>query len=308
MKTKVLLGMFLIMSTLYWSCIDVALMNSEEEIEPMETSYDTEDSYLKSVAIDEQFPLQLKNEEQVGTMKVSNNANSLIVKFAGNSNYEIEEIQLWIGTDPGEVPSNIKNMPVPGKFPYKSSGKNEYMFDISKEEIALDYDFGEGNDIYLFAHAVVINANTGALESAWSQGYYLSDMPGYSISYSIYTPVGGRGCFSHFAFCGEMINETYYYDINKASENIVADNGEIIGTASYIDQNIRFYFDQNWMFSGNTPEVVIIGYKKPGDKAYEVYRGNPLAPYPPIYYYYGPLTKYKYYSIELNVQYCTTGN
>lgn len=296
------------MSTLYWSCIDVVLVNSEDEIQQNETSFDTENSYLKSGGIEKQIALQLKNEEQVGTMTLSNNANALIIKFVGNSNYKLAEIHLWLGTDPEAVPSNIQNKPLPGKFPYKSSDKNEYSFDISKEEIAPDYDFVEGKDIYIFAHATAVNTNTGSEESAWSKGDYLPNMPKFAISYSTYTPVGGGGCFPHLAFCGEMIDGTYYYDITNERENIVADNGEIIGYASYINQNIRIYFEQDWMFSGNTPEVVITGYNKPGGKAFEVYHGKPLAPYPPMYYYYGPLTKFKYYAVELNVQYCTTNN
>ncbi|WP_372648625.1 hypothetical protein [Draconibacterium sp.] len=308
MKAKVLFGIFVLTSTFLGGCIDVDLINSKEEMESVETSFISEYSYLKNGVIEEQISLQLKNKEQVGTMRVSNDANTLTVKITGNSDFNIEEVQLWVGTDTGEVPSNIKNRPIPGKFPYKLSGQTEYQFNISKEEIALDYDFGEGTELYLFAHAVVINANTGYMESAWSKGDNLPDTPDDAISYSTYTPVGGGGCFPHLAFCGEMINGTYYYDINKEIENMVADNGEIIGTVSYIDQQIRFYFYQAWMFSGNTPEVVITGYNKPGGKAFEVYSGSPLAPYPPMYYYYGPLTKYNYYEVELNVQYCTTDN
>lgn len=308
MKAKVLFGIFVLIGTFLSSCLDVVLVNPKEEIEFVETGFLTEEAYLKSGVIEEQIALQLKNEEQVGTMTVSNNASTLTVKIAGNSDYYLEELQLWVGTDPAEVPSNINNRPIPGKFPFKSSGKNEYEFNIQKEEIALNYNFEEGNAIYLFAHAVVMNTNTGNQESAWSAGDYLADTPNYAISYSTYTLVGGGGCYPHLAFCGEMINGTYYYDINNESENMFADNGEIIGTVSYVDQNIRFYFDQDWMFSGNTPEIVVIGYNKPGGKAFEVYRGEPLAPYPPLYYYYGPLTKYSYYTVELNVQYCTTEN
>ncbi|MDX8340074.1 hypothetical protein SLH46_12810 [Draconibacterium sp. IB214405] len=308
MKAKLLFGMFIIMSTIFWSCMDVDLVNPKEETNSLETNLIASETNLKSGSAEKQISLQLKNEKSSGTVTISNTSTTLTVKFKGNSTYDLEEVQLWVGTTPDAVPSNSQNIPTPGRFPYKSAGKTEYQFTISQNEITPGYDFEEGGNIYLFAHASAVNKSTGTKESAWSTGEYISDKPNFAASYSTYTPVGGGGCFPHVAFCGLLIENTYYYDINNESESIVADNGQIIGTASYIDQNIRFYFDQDWMFSDNTTLVVIKGYQKPGGKAFEVYSGKPLAPSPPMFYYYGPLTKYNYYSVELNVQYCTTDN
>ncbi|HYQ56467.1 MAG TPA: hypothetical protein VEP89_03890 [Draconibacterium sp.] len=308
MKAKVLLGMLLLITTLNWSCIDLVLVNSEDEMVTVENNIVLEESSLKSGGVGKTFSLQLKDKKSVGTMTLGNNSTTLSVMFNGNPEYELREVHLWVGTNPNEVPANKQNKPVPGWFTYKSSGENDYQFEIKQEEIGPGYDLDSGSEIYLFVHANVMNKNTGKEESAWSEGEYLSDNLQLAISYSTYTPIGGGGCFPHLAFCGEMIDGTYYYDITKKIGNIVADNGEVIGTASYLDKEIRFDFDQDWMFSDDTPRVVIRGYNKPGGKAFEVYSGNPLAPSPPMYYYYGPLTKYKYYSIELNVQYCTTDN
>ncbi|WP_321374750.1 hypothetical protein [uncultured Draconibacterium sp.] len=307
MKAKVLIGMFLIMSSLYWSCID-GVLDSEEEMNSTESNLITEEYNLKSGMLGKQIALLLKNEETVGTMTITNNATTLTVSFEGNSKYNLEEIQLWVGINPDAVPSTIKNKPIPGMFPYKSSDKNELQFNILLEEVASDFNFEEGNDICLFAHVCAINNSSGAEESAWSEGKYYPDEFQFTSSYSTYTPIGGGGCFPHLAFCGDMIDGIYYFDTSKGNGNIVADNEKIIGTAVFLDQNIRFYFDQPWMFSGNSPMVVITGFHKPGGQGIQVYSGDPLAPTPPMFYYYGPLTKYKYYTIELNVQYCTTQN
>lgn len=306
MKTKVLFGMFLVMSTLNWSCIDVVLVNSEKEMETLETNLITEEVNLKSVSLGKQFSLQLKNGESVGIMSLSNNANTLTVKFAENSNYNIKEIQLWIGTDPGEVPSNIKNKPIPGKFPYKLSGKNEYQFEIAEEEIAPEYNLGEGSNLYLFVHANAINKNTGTEESAWSEGEYLTNNLQSAISYSTYTPAGGGGCFPHTAVAGTEISNAYYVYANTSVEQyIIADSDEIIGIIAHNNGTIRFSFYQDWMLEDSEGNIEIAGLNSLHKHSTVI---NDFMVKRELGDFIIDVPTFNYYRVNLKVQYCTTGN
>ena len=303
MKTKLLIALILLTSNTFWSCQDVVLIDRMEELEAVETEMIQEEMSLKSAEV---IPLLLKHGEIAGRLIISNTSSTLSVRFIGSTNYDLEEVQLWIGTSPELVPTNKMNKPVPGKFTYRSSGKTEYLFIIPQQEIAPDYDFSTETTIYLFAHADAKNKQTDEEESAWSEGEYFTDELNQAVSFSTYIPTGGGGCFPHLAYCGQKFEGTFYFNINNGDQNMVADNDEIIGTARYIDEEIRFYFYQDWSFSGAEPQIVVTGFNEPGGQGYEIYSGASMAPSPPIYRYYGPLFQYNYYKVELKVQYCTT--
>jgi len=288
---------------MFWSCQDVILIDRIEELEAVETEMIQEEMSLKSATL---IPLQLKDGTTAGTLTVKNSDYTITVKFAGNSNYDLEEVQLWLGTDLSEVPTNKLNKPIPGHFTYKSSGKSEYIFNSSMQNIVPGYYYGINEEIHLLAHCEAKNKDTGEKESAWSKGtYYPNDLK-QTITYSSYTPVGGGGCFPYMAFCGENINGTFYFDMTRGDQNIVSEMGNVIGTAINDDGFIKFDFDPSWMFSGATPELVVTGYDEPSGVGHAVHSGAPMAPDPPVFYYYGPLVEYDYYTIELKVQYCTT--
>lgn len=309
MKTKLLIAVSLLFSLTLWSCKDVILTNWEEELPTNETEIIHEGMNLKSASIEQQFALQLKNGISAGKLMVRNGHTHLFVKLIGNSNYDLEEVQLWVGTDPVNVPSNKINKPVPGKFTYKLAGRNEYLFTISQAAIEPSYTLHSEETLYFFAHAEAKNKKTGKKSSAWSKGEVYNSEAGPAITYSPFIPTGGGGCFPHTAFCGERIDGIPYFDnINKGDQDIVANNGEIIGHANIDNGDLKFYLNQDWVFLASAPEVVVTGFDEPGIDGNKIYEGELLRPEPPMYYYCGTLIHYNYYKVELKVQYCTTTN
>lgn len=252
------------------------------------------------------------NNGQVGYLELSNNETSIHVKYQANASMRISEVQLWVGVNKYDVPMNRNKVPIPGKFTYKVSEKKNYEFNI---ELASIYHIPEilleGKPIYVFAHASLVNKESGKVESAWSEGYtFGTNRWGTYSVFSCCHPAGGAGCFTHKAFGGMKINKDFYYDnIKKGKQNISADVGEIIGSVENDNGNLKFYFNQDWMFTDLiTPEIIITGYYNPDEEGHEIYSGPPLSPKPPVYYYYGQISPYNYYKIELQVQYCATRN
>ncbi|WP_167606590.1 hypothetical protein [Maribellus sediminis] len=318
MKAKILAVMMLVVGSVFWSCnSDQLIPNYEGEMLAVTADLNQEIVGLKSGEVGiintggtQSFPLLHKGEE-VGSMDVMYNHNSLIVLFLGNQNYNIDRVQLWVGTDIEEVPSNPVNKPTPGRFPFKNFGFNNFIFLIPQDQIADDYLLSEGNPVLFVAHVEASNRQTGESISTWSEGDTFS--PKSNATYTEYTPgtpnIGG-GCFPFPAYCGTMVNKAFYLDAtNIDGQRIVAKIGENnwldIGYLSFDSGNIIFNFDQEWMFTTLVePEVFVTGYNELGTNGQVIYSGIPMSPKPPIYYYFGPVEGYNFYKIELKVQYC----
>ncbi|WP_340113202.1 hypothetical protein [Maribellus mangrovi] len=318
MKTSILLGVMLVVGSLFWSCnSDQILPDYEGEMLAVAADLNQEIVGLKSgeagiMSIDDpqSFPVLHKGEE-VGTMNVMHSYNCLVVVFLGNQNHSIDRVQLWVGTNIEEVPSNPVNKPTPGRFPFKNFGFNNFIFLIPQDQIAEDYFLSEGGPVFLVAHVETSNRQTGKSESSWSEGETLSPKSNAtSTKYLPDTPTLSGGCFPFPAYCGTMMNKAFYLDpTDVVDQRIVAKIGENnwldIGYLSFDSGNIIFNFDQEWMFTTLVePEVVVTGYNELGTNGQLIYSGIPLSPERPIYYYYGPLEGYNYYTVELNVQYC----
>lgn len=318
MKAKILAGMMLVVGSLFWSCnSDQLLPNDEEEMLAVAADLNQEIVGLKSgeagiinTGSTQSIPLLHKGEE-VGSMEVMNSYNSLIVLFLGNQNYSIDRVQLWVGTDIEEVPSNPVDNPTPGRFPFKNFGFNNFIFLVPQDQIANDYLLSDGDPVLLVAHVEASNRQTGKSASAWSEGDTFG--PKSKATYSEFTPSLqniGSGCFPFPAYCGAMVNTAYYLDpTNVVDQRIIAKIGENnwldIGYLSFDSGNIIFNFDQEWMFTDLVePEVVVTGYNELGTNGQLIYSGIPMSPKPPMYYYYGPLEGFNYYTVELKVQYC----
>ncbi len=97
------------------------------------------------------FLVTQKNWE-VGLITVSNDENVLTVEFTG-SGLPVSKVQLWVGTDPSLVPKTSKNIPVPGKFPYKASDYTTFHIPLSDLFTLLPEGSYDGKEVYIFAHA-----------------------------------------------------------------------------------------------------------------------------------------------------------
>lgn len=304
MKAKILVGMMLVVGSLFWSCQNEEILVLPEETLQLKSGMPGYVPICDPIAYD----LIAGQNLVVGKMKVSNNANILNVEFEAKELLKFSEVQLWVGTNINNVPMNKNKIPLPGKFTYKAENLDEYCFSIQLSDIyEIPEMLLEGKPIFLFAHLKVKNINDDEYESAWSDGITLdSQRWGTYSEFSCCHPEGGGGgCFPHIAYGGIEIDGIKYYDnMEKGRQIITADIGEIIGDVENDKGILKFNFDQDWMFTDlASPEVIITGYYSPGEDGIEIYSGAPLSPTPPIFYYC-PVSYYNYYKIELNVQYC----
>lgn len=306
MRTNLFTTIVLIIGSLFWSCnSDELLVNTEENV-ILKGGH----SGFQSLCNPIKYEMVAGMDTHLGYLEVSNNQTVLHVQYIADESVQITEVQLWVGVNKNNVPMNRNKIPIPGKFTYKASGKISYEFNIELNTIYnIPEMLLEGKLIYLFAHASFVNKESGKVESAWSEGQtFGTNRLGTYSEFSCCHPVGNAGCFPHKALGGVKINADYYYDNTiKGKQNITADLGENIGFVINDNQNIKFYFNQDWMFTDlGTPEVTITGYYAIGEEGHEIYSGPPFSAQPPVYYYFGPVSHYNYYKIELNVQYCST--
>jgi len=99
---------------------------------------------------------------QVGDVTIWNADENLYVKYQTYSPWYMTGTHLYVGK---ELPSSA----APGKFPYKYEnlgGFDQYTYTIPLS----DLNVAPGDWLYILAHAVVINAETGQSETAWKEG------------------------------------------------------------------------------------------------------------------------------------------
>jgi len=253
------------------------------------------------------IPLFHKNDQKIGSMLVSNNNTQLQVLILSDEEYEIENVQLWVGTKLSLIPANKNSQPQPGKFPYKLSDMDEYSFQIDQSEIGMNYYFPEGKRFYILAHTEATEVLSGEKKSAWSYGELLNSKSGATYTeYYPCVPTGGGGCFPHLAFCGQEVNEAFYFDnTQEETQDIVADNEDIIGTVWYDNGKLIFNLQQDWEFYGASPVESIYGCNTQGGVATKL---DPGIFTPEFGNFSVTVPDYSYYVIKLNVQYCTTTN
>ena len=246
-----------------------------------------------------------KNNTPFGLMTVTNDLTHLRINIVGNSGITFEKVQLWVGTDLNDVPMNKNEIPLPGKFPYKAGKMFEYNFSVKLSDIYLwpEELFGE-KQIYIFAHAELLNSTNDEL-SVWSEGYSFGTMRWGSYSAYFCCLPNGPGCFPYTAVCGIISeNNTLYFDnTSDTSQNIVADNGEVIGYVYRDNGNIYFDFSQDWMFTDLLPDpiVQVNGYSELNSEKTLIYNGIPNTDGPN---YVTVSSSYPLYEIKINVQHC----
>lgn len=253
------------------------------------------------------YSLVTQNNRKVGHIVVSNDQNFLNVEFVGNG-LSVSEVQLWVGSDPSMVPKNSKNIPVPGKFPFKDSGSASFQIPLSDLIIVPPGGFN-GMEVYIYAHAEFGNSASKGNEeiSAWSEG--TSFGTSRWGSYSTYILCGQPGgCFPHLALGGNTFESGVYYYNNTGEggglQDIHTDNGKVAGTVQYTSGTLSFYFDQEWMFSDllPAPMLLVYGYnEQPGSDPILVFEGEPTFNQGSVTV---PVSNYNYYKIQLNLQEC----
>ena len=302
MKAKVLFGMILVAGSLFWSCQKEEVLNLPEE------NLQLKSVPGQSVCQPEFIPLVTRQNTDVGSLVILNDSDFLYVTFVANDSYTISETHLWVGVNVDDVPQNGNDIPTPGKFPFRSTISADHSFTINLSDIYLKSEILEGKSVYLFAHTVLTNNETGETESAWSAGetFGTQRWGSYSVIQCCNPEENPSGCYPHLANCGnKMYGESLYYDnISGGDQDIYTDNGEIAGTIIYTNNKFYFNFYQDWMFNSlsTDPLVLINGYSEPGGDSTLLYSGDPE-------FNFGgsdtvSVSNFQYYKLELKIQYC----
>lgn len=255
------------------------------------------------------YALLTSNNIQVGQIIVSNDETYLKVEFVGNGS-TFSEVQLWVGTNATMVPKNSHSIPVPGKFSYKGSNSDYFVFEINLSDLYFltPESVCDEKDLSIFAHADIDDSGPkkDSEISAWSEGtsFGTSRHGTYSLYTTCCKPTGGGGCVKHLASAGDK----GIFNVSGGKQSIFTDNDEIAGTVEYDGENLIFSFYQDWMFSGTVPLVSVWGLENPD--ANPVFMTSTNTPEKTLGIYFVPVVSngFPFFIIEFNLQYCTTEN
>jgi hypothetical protein len=119
-------------------------------------------------------------EGNVG-LALSGDGNNLLLTFNTGNMKQISKIQAWVGTDPNDVPKTRRNIPIPGKFPYKVSIINSPTHTLSIPTDNLG-PLQDGQTYYVFAHVEFKDGSSAwAGSTKWESrrwAYYFSFLVG----------------------------------------------------------------------------------------------------------------------------------
>ena len=260
---------------------------------------------------DPEIPLVDKHGQQIGNLIVFNTLSNLVIDFLADEDYTIDNVQLWVGIDPSNVPGNKHGIPTPGKFPYKASDQQNYEFNIKLSDIMTDFwELIDGaQSIVIFAHAEMENKQTYEKESVWSAGASFETSRWGSYSEFICQSPGG-GCFPHFSICGNDFEGVFYYDNTldgeQKKQSIFSDTGEEIGIVEYDEGKLYFLVNGNWSILDweGVPPLTFRCFSEPGGEpdsditfVDELENGKSMG-------YYAVVPESNYYLLDLKIQYC----
>lgn len=115
----------------------------------------------------------------VGQVWIWNNDENFYLKYQTYPPWYMRETHLYVGTTLPATP--IK----PGRFPYSHEDLNNVLEDtytVSLSELGV----GPGDWVYIMAHAVVVNLDTGESETAWKEGTQIAGPGGGWARYNMY--------------------------------------------------------------------------------------------------------------------------
>ena len=105
----------------------------------------------------------------VGSVTVSNDETNLYVTYTTSGSWSLRETHLAVATSLTGIPKTLTGAPVPGAFAHNAkhaAGVTEFRYTIALADLGVE----EADDVTIAAHAVVLNAATGASETGWAEG------------------------------------------------------------------------------------------------------------------------------------------
>lgn len=102
-----------------------------------------------------EYPLWAGQHIDVGYLYIWNDIDYLYIMYATTGDWELKKTHLAVAEDLDGIPRNRPGIPVPGRFPYKTTHYpwvTEYTYEI----LLADYDLEVGDDIVVAAHAEVV--------------------------------------------------------------------------------------------------------------------------------------------------------
>jgi hypothetical protein len=113
-------------------------------------------------------PLYAGQTLDAGNVTVSNDANSIYVRYTTNVPWMISDAHLAIASSLAGIPQTKRGNPIPGHFSYSAIFDPEvtdYTFTIARGS------FLPGQTLYIAAHAVVqAPASSGGTQTGWGYG------------------------------------------------------------------------------------------------------------------------------------------
>jgi len=113
-------------------------------------------TFAASAQADQVYTLYAGQNIDVGTVTVSNDADSLDVTFNLTENWELVETHVHVALSPGDIPQNKKGNPTPGQFDYCEPPSDP-------QTQTYTIDLPEGSTLYIAAHAVVVREGENEL-------------------------------------------------------------------------------------------------------------------------------------------------
>ena len=104
-----------------------------------------------------------------GSVVVSNDETNLYVTYLTSGPWSLQETHLAVATSIAGIPKTPTGAPVPGAFSHSTThaaGVTEFRYTIALADLGVE----EADELIIAAHAVVLNAMTGARETGWGEG------------------------------------------------------------------------------------------------------------------------------------------
>lgn len=202
---------------------------------------------LKSTSVScpaDTFKIYAGQTIDVGNLIVYNDSQNLYVKYdITNANYQINQLHLWVGTDPTLVPKNNSGIPIPGQFPYKveNLAVTSYTFTIPLADVIVDMSTYCDKLLYIYAHAALKGLNGAGDETAWSDGTPFSTTRwGWYSTYKV--------CCSVTPPPVEYVNQTAFAKFAKADGGYVFTTNKKSNPENYPSLNLT---QNRWGWAGN---------------------------------------------------------
>ena len=251
-----------------------------------------------------------------GTVTVTNDLTNVYVTYQTNSEWELNEVQLYVGLKSG-MPLNTNGSPKIGQFPINFTNLYQKTFTTTIPIVATWWDLPQVNEIcpiVVAAHAVVSKTDgiITTTETAWSEGErFTKNNWGMFSDYCLKidcTPPVECPWTNETAFGGATMgggNAWWYYYVNDGTQQPIYAGKQLIEGAfvQYMNGAIQITLGDNMILAPNESESVKIhGYYADSTpmlpsvrpaSGHFAYKGNELII---------PLGNYPYYVIHLDVE------